>query len=73
MRIILQVVEKIVSEAHINIPDMFCQDTIKQHIVELYNSGAITTDLNICQVDFESISATIVSNQESVDTQENAA
>lgn len=73
MRIILQIVEKIVSEAHIDIPDMFCKDTIKQHIVELYNSGAITTDLNICQVDFESISTTIVNNQDSVDTQEDVA
>jgi len=73
MRIIVQVVEKIVSEAHIDIPDMFCKDTIKQHIVDLYNSGAMTTDLNICQVDFESISAIIVNNQSSVNVEDEAA
>lgn len=60
MKLIVQVVEKIISEAHIHIPDKLTEDAIRQHIVGLYNSGEITPDLNIFQVDFESISATIV-------------
>lgn len=63
MKVVVQVVEKIISEAHIHIPDGLTEDAIKQHIVglyRLYNSGEITPDLNIFQVDFESISATIV-------------
>ncbi|MDZ8263696.1 hypothetical protein [Nostoc sp. ChiQUE01b] len=72
MKVVVQVVQKIYQEAHIDIPDMFCKDTIKQHIVDLYNSGEITPNLNIFQVDFESISATIVNEQKSVDFQEEA-
>ncbi|YAF99005.1 MAG: hypothetical protein AB3A66_28835 (plasmid) [Nodularia sp. CChRGM 3473] len=60
MKVIVQVIEKIHSEAHINIPDGLSQDAIKQHIVDLYNSGEIATDFNIFHVDFESISAHIV-------------
>ena len=60
MKVVVQVVEKIISEAHIYIPDGLTEDAIRQHIVGLYNSGEITPDLNIFQVDFESISATIV-------------
>ncbi|MBW4457060.1 MAG: hypothetical protein KME55_32800 [Nostoc indistinguendum CM1-VF10] len=60
MKVVVQVVEKIISEAHIYIPDGLTEDAIKQHIVRLYNSGEITPDLNIFQVDFESISAKIV-------------
>lgn len=73
MKVIVQVVEKIVSEAHIDIPDMFSESAIKQHIVDLYNSGAIATDLNIFHFGFESISAsaTIVNNQNSVNVGEN--
>lgn len=41
------------SEAHLNIPDNLS-------IVDHYNSGQMQTDFNIFQVDFESISATIV-------------
>jgi len=33
---------------------------IKQHITDRYNSGEMQADLNIYQVDFESISAKIV-------------
>ncbi|MDZ8261956.1 hypothetical protein [Nostoc sp. ChiQUE01b] len=69
----IQVVQKIYQEAHIDITNMFCEDAIKQHIVDLYNSGEITPDLNIFQVDFESISATIVHNQNSVDFEEETA
>ncbi|BBD63208.1 hypothetical protein NIES2109_60580 (plasmid) [Nostoc sp. HK-01] len=61
MKVIVTVVEKITSEAHINIPDGLTQDVVKQQIVDLYNSGQMQTDLNIFQVDFESISAQIVS------------
>jgi hypothetical protein len=60
MRVIVTVVEKIVSEAHIDIPDGLNQSAIKQHIVTRYNTGEMLTDMNIFQVDFESISARIV-------------
>jgi hypothetical protein len=63
MKFIVQVVEKIHSEAHINIPDGLSQDAIKQYIVDRYNSGEIATDFNIFHVDFESISAQIVKGQ----------
>jgi hypothetical protein len=35
-------------------------DAIRKHIIDRYNSGKIVPDLNIIQVDFESISAKIV-------------
>ncbi len=60
MRIIVTVVEKITSEAHIDIPDGLNQFAIKQHIVDRYNTGEMSTEMNIFQVDFESISARIV-------------
>ncbi|MHC5779837.1 hypothetical protein [Nostoc sp.] len=60
MRVIVTVVEKIISEAHIDIPDGLNQSAIKQHIVDRYNTGAMSTDTNIFQVDFESISAQII-------------
>ena len=66
MKLIVQVVEKVISEAHIHIPDGLTEDAIRQHIVGLYNSGEITPDLNIFQVDFESISATIVQQPQEV-------
>ncbi|MHC5779011.1 hypothetical protein [Nostoc sp.] len=66
MKLIVQVVEKIISEAHIHIPDELTEDAIRQHIVGLYNSGEITPDLNIFQVDFESISATIVQQPQEI-------
>ncbi|WP_414572325.1 hypothetical protein [Nostoc sp. CCY 9925] len=72
MKVIVQVVQKIYQEAHIDIPDMFCKNAIKQHIVDLYNSGEIIPDLNIFQIEFDSISATIVHNQNSVDVEEEA-
>ncbi|MBG1264524.1 hypothetical protein [Nostoc commune] len=66
MKVIVTVVEKIISEAHIDIPDGLNQSAIKQHIVDRYNSGQMQTEMNIFQVDFESISARIV--QEQADT-----
>ena len=66
MKVVVQVAEKIISEAHIYIPDGLTEDAIRQHIVVLYNSGEITPDLNIFQVDFESISATIVQQPQEV-------
>jgi hypothetical protein len=60
MRVIVTVVEKIISESHIDIPDGLSESAIKQHITDLYNSGEMLIDLNIYQVDFESISARIV-------------
>jgi hypothetical protein len=66
MKIVVQVVEKIISEAHIHIPDGLTEDAIRQHIVGLYNSGEIVPDLNIFQVDFESISATIVQQPQEI-------
>ncbi|WP_341528487.1 hypothetical protein WKK05_03845 [Nostoc sp. UHCC 0302] len=60
MRVIVTVVEKVLSVTHIDIPDGLSEPAIRQHIVDRYNSGEILTDLNIFQVDFESISAEIV-------------
>ncbi|MEH1919781.1 hypothetical protein [Nostoc sp.] len=65
MRVIVTVVEKIISEAHIDIPDGLNQSAIKQHIVDRYNTGEMSTDMNIFQVDFESISARIVKEHSS--------
>ncbi|BAY20101.1 hypothetical protein NIES21_59710 (plasmid) [Anabaenopsis circularis NIES-21] len=60
MKVVVQIVEKVVSEAHIYLPDGLTEEGIKQVITDRYNSGEITPDLNIFQVEFESISATIV-------------
>ncbi|WP_109012807.1 hypothetical protein [Nostoc commune] len=55
-----------VSEAHIDIPDGLNQSAIKQHIVDRYNTGEMSTDMNIFQVDFESINARIVKEHSSI-------
>ena len=60
MRVIVTVTEKIKSVAHINIPDGLSEIGIRQHIVDRYNSGEMLTDMNIFQVDFESISALVI-------------
>ncbi|MBD2534702.1 hypothetical protein H6G97_36610 [Nostoc flagelliforme FACHB-838] len=60
MRVIVTVTEKIISKAHIDIPDGLSESGIKQHIVDRYNSGEMLIDMNIFQVDFESISAQVV-------------
>ncbi|MHC5596054.1 MAG: hypothetical protein ACYTXC_08880 [Nostoc sp.] len=65
MRVIVTVVEKITSEAHIDIPDGLNQSAIKQHIVDRYNTGEMQTEMNIFQVDFQSISARIVQEHSS--------
>jgi hypothetical protein len=39
MKIIVTVVEKITSEAHIDIPDALSNSAIKQYIVDRYNRG----------------------------------
>ncbi|WP_375493224.1 hypothetical protein [uncultured Nostoc sp.] len=65
MKVIVTVVERIISEAHINIPDGLNQSAIKQHIVDRYNTGEMQTEMNIFQVDFESISAQILSEHSS--------
>ncbi|AUB42287.1 hypothetical protein COO91_08404 [Nostoc flagelliforme CCNUN1] len=66
MKVIVTVVEKITSEAHIDIPDGLNQSAIKQHIVDRYNTGGMQAEMNIFQVDFESISARIVQEQPDV-------
>lgn len=63
MKAIITVVEKVTSEAHIEIPDGLSEPEIRQHIVDLYNSGEMHVDLNIYQADFESISAKIIKTQ----------
>lgn len=63
MKVIVTVVEKIISEAHIDIPDGLNKSAIKQHIVDRYNTGGMQTEMNIFQVDFESISARIVQGE----------
>ena len=65
MKVIVTVVDKITSEAHLNIPDGLSESAIKQHITDLYNSGEMLIDLNIAQVDFESIGARIVKEHSS--------
>ncbi|MEH1919423.1 hypothetical protein [Nostoc sp.] len=65
MKAIVIVVEKITSEAHLNIPDGLDEYAIKQHIVDRYNTGEMQTEMNIFQVDFESISARIVQKKSS--------
>ncbi|AVH74280.1 hypothetical protein [Nostoc sp. 'Lobaria pulmonaria (5183) cyanobiont'] len=65
MRVIVTVVEKIISEAHIDIPDGLNQSAIRQHIVDRYNTGEMSTDMNIFQVEFESINAQIVQENSS--------
>ncbi|MCC5619347.1 hypothetical protein LC605_30635 [Nostoc sp. CHAB 5836] len=60
MKVIVTVVDKIISEAQLNIPDGLSESTIKQHITDLYNSGSMLIDLKIAQVEFESISAQIL-------------
>ncbi|MBD2535366.1 hypothetical protein H6G97_40615 [Nostoc flagelliforme FACHB-838] len=65
MKVIVTVVEKITSEAHIDIPDGLNQSAIKQHIVDRYNTGAMSIDMNIFQVEFESINAQIVQENSS--------
>ncbi|MBW4429541.1 MAG: hypothetical protein KME50_35560 [Nostoc desertorum CM1-VF14] len=60
MKVIVRVTEKITSEAHIEIPNGLSEAGIRQHIVDRYNSGEMLTDMNIFQVDFESISALVV-------------
>ena len=63
MKVIVTVVEKIISEAHIDLPNGLSKSAIKQYIVDRYNAGEMSTDMNIFQVDFESISAQIVQEQ----------
>ncbi|MEH1867390.1 MAG: hypothetical protein V7K69_20600 [Nostoc sp.] len=63
MKVIVTVVEKITSEAHIDIPGGLNKSAIKQYIVDRYNTGKMQTEMNIFQVDFESISARIVQGQ----------
>ncbi|MBW4455855.1 MAG: hypothetical protein KME55_25910 [Nostoc indistinguendum CM1-VF10] len=65
MRVIVTVVEKITSEAHIDIPDRLNKSTIRQHIVDRYNTGEMQTEMNIFQVDFEFMSARIVQEHSS--------
>ncbi|MBD2457708.1 hypothetical protein H6G80_27010 [Nostoc sp. FACHB-87] len=73
MKIVVQLVEKVYQEAHLEIPDGLTEETIRQVITDRYNSGEMTPDFNIFQVDFESISATIVHNQDSFNVEEEAA
>ncbi|BCL39979.1 hypothetical protein [Nostoc sp. MS1] len=60
MKVIVTVVEQIISEAHVDIPDGLTQEAIRQEIVVRYNTGQMQTDFNIAQVDFVSISAQII-------------
>ncbi|MHC5755409.1 MAG: hypothetical protein ACYTXF_33170 [Nostoc sp.] len=65
MKVIVTVVENFTCEAHIDIPDGLNQSAIKQHIVDRYNTGGMSTDMNIFQVEFESINAQIVQENSS--------
>ncbi|OYD86760.1 hypothetical protein CDG77_33245 [Nostoc sp. 'Peltigera membranacea cyanobiont' 213] len=59
MKAIVTVVEKISSEAHIDIPEGLAELGIRQHVVDHYNSGEMLPLLNIFHVDFESMSVHI--------------
>lgn len=59
MKAIVTVVEKILSEAHIDIPEGLAELGIRQHVVDHYNSGEMLPLLNIFHVDFESMSVHI--------------
>ncbi|MFN6453987.1 MAG: hypothetical protein RM022_017515 [Nostoc sp. EfeVER01] len=59
MKAIVTVVEKISSEAHIDIPEGLAELGIRQHVVDHYNSGEMLALMNIFHVDFESISVHI--------------
>jgi hypothetical protein len=72
MKVVVQIIEKVVSEAHIYLPDELTEEGIKQIITDRYNSGEITPELNIFQVEFESINATIVHNKDSFNVEEEA-
>ncbi|MBD6620945.1 hypothetical protein FNW02_35770 [Komarekiella sp. 'clone 1'] len=63
MKVIVTVVEKLTSEAHIDIPDGLSESEIRQHIVDLYKSGEMQLDMNIYQENFESISAKIIKDK----------
>ncbi|MBE9038760.1 hypothetical protein [aff. Roholtiella sp. LEGE 12411] len=60
MKVIVKVVEKVTTEAHIDIPDGLSRDAIKQHITDVYNSGEIQAFFDISDVNFDSISAEIL-------------
>ncbi|MEJ1929109.1 hypothetical protein WDZ92_02385 [Nostoc sp. NIES-2111] len=63
MKVIVTVVEQIISEAHVDIPDGLTQEAIRQEIAARYNTGQMQTDFNIAQVDFISISAQILTTE----------
>ncbi|WP_193200836.1 hypothetical protein [Nostoc sp. MG11] len=63
MKAIVTVVEKLTSEAHIDIPDGLSEPEIRQHIVDQYNSGEMQFEMNIFQADFESICAKIINKR----------
>jgi hypothetical protein len=68
MLVIVTVVKQVTTEAHINIPNGLSESAIKQHITDLYNSEEIQHCFEICDVKFESISATIVKQQDFTDS-----
>jgi hypothetical protein len=68
MRVIVTVVETVTTEADINIPNGLSEIAIKQYITDLYNSEEIQHCFEICDVKFESISATIVKQQDFTDS-----
>ncbi|MEH2118416.1 hypothetical protein [Nostoc sp.] len=59
MKAIVTVVEKISSEAHIDIPDGLAESGIRQQVLDHYNSGKMLALLNIFLFCFESISVHI--------------
>jgi hypothetical protein len=63
MKVIVTVVEQIISEAHVDIPDGLTQEAIREEIVSRYNTGQMQTDFNIAQIDFVSISAQVLTTE----------
>ncbi|WP_193199663.1 hypothetical protein [Nostoc sp. MG11] len=68
MLVIVTVIETVTSEAHINIQNGLSEFAIKQHITDLYNSESIQHCFEISDVKFESISATLVRQQDLTDS-----
>lgn len=67
MKIIVTIVETITREAHIYIPDGQSQEAIKQEILDRYNTSQLANSFNITQVNFVSISAQIVTPNQSAE------
>jgi hypothetical protein len=63
MIVAVQLTQKVLTETHINLPDGLTQETIKQQIFDLYNSGKLALVMNNFHVVFEEINAQILTSE----------